>query len=366
VQDQWVSESRAFWAISMALASGVQYPLLPGVPVNRVLVSFGHSGLAGGSMATRHTESILLDERHAARKPAAQSPYLESVSAAMRSIEQMMADIAPTEIPVLLIGESGTGKDAVALHLHRHSSRRGQAFRKTVGSSASPDQLSQDGLGRETGTTYLDEVADLSAAAQTRLLQMLAEREGSNGEGGPRLISGTSRNLEEAMRASRFREELYFRLNGVCLRLPPLRHRREDIPGLAEFLLARYAALFGRPQPVLSAQEMRALQEYDWPGNIRELENAMKKAVVLGGEVFQIVEAATAPEAAAAPSMETPAVSLKDAARAASRRAERELILKALARTRWNRKRAAMELRISYKALLYKLKQIGPEEAAGD
>ena len=166
------------------------------------------------------------------------------------------------------------------------------------------------------------------------------------------------------MRAGRFREELYFRLNGVCLRLPPLRHRREDIPLLAEFFLARYAALFGRPQPVLSAQELRVLQEYDWPGNIRELENAMKKAVVLGGEVFQIVEAAAAPEPA--PAAETPTLSLKDAARAASRRAERDLILKALARTRWNRKRAAMELRISYKALLYKLKQIGPEEATGD
>jgi len=168
------------------------------------------------------------------------------------------------------------------------------------------------------------------------------------------------------MRAGRFREELYFRLNGVCLRLPPLRHRKEDISTLADYFLARYAALFGRPKPVLSAQEMRALKEYDWPGNIRELENAMKKAVVLGGEVFQIVEAGAMPGDAPAPALETATVSLKDAARAASRRAERELILKALARTRWNRKRAAMELRISYKALLYKLKQIGPEEATGD
>ena len=319
-------------------------------------------------MATRHVESILADERHPARKAPSQAPYLVSVSAAMRTIEQVMADIAPTEIPVLLIGESGTGKDAVAMHLHRGSPRRGQTFRKYLGSSATSEQLSLDGAGREPGTVYLDEVADLSSAGQTRLLQALAEHEGSGAAPAPRLISGTTRNLEEGMRTGKFREELYFRLNGVCLRLPPLRHRREDIPALAEYFLARFAALFGRPQPVLSAQEMRALQEYDWPGNIRELENAMKKAVVLGGEVFQIVEAAAAPDEAAeaAPAVANPMISLKDAARAASRRAERELILKALARTRWNRKRAAMELRISYKALLYKLKQIGPEEAAGD
>ena len=316
-------------------------------------------------MAPRQAEAILADERHAARKPAPQ-PYLESACAAMRSIEQVMADIAPTEIPVLLIGESGTGKDAVAMHLHRRSRRRGQTLRKIVGSSVTPDQLSLEAIAQEPGTVYLDEVADLSGAGQTRLLQSLAEREGTGSEAAPRLISGTTRNLEESMRAGRFREELYFRLNGVCLRLLPLRHRREDIAPLAEYFLARYAALFGRPQPALSAHEMRALQEYDWPGNIRELENAMKKAVVLGGEVFQIVEAGAAPETPLEQSTHASTVSLKDAARAASRRAERELILKALARTRWNRKRAAMELRISYKALLYKLKQIGPEEATGD
>jgi len=314
-------------------------------------------------MATRNASPVLAEERHAPRK-AGNQHYLESVSPAMRAIEQVIADIAPTEIPVLLIGESGTGKDAVALHLHRHSPRREQAFRKLLGSSVTPEQLSLEAMAREPATVYLDEVAELSSAGQTRLLQSLAEREGSGSEAAPRLISGTTRNLEEAMRAGRFREELYFRLNGVCLRLPPLRHRREDIPLLAEFFLARFAALFGRPRPVLSAQELRVLQEYDWPGNIRELENAMKKAVVLGGEVFQIVEAAAAPEPG--PAVEAPALSLKDAARAASRRAERDMILKALARTRWNRKRAAMELRISYKALLYKLKQIEPEEAAGD
>jgi len=313
-------------------------------------------------MAHRQVATVPVDELRPARKHA-QPFYVESESPAMRAIEQVMLDIAPTEIPVLLIGESGTGKDTVAMQLHRHSSRSAHAFRKILSSSAAPDQLSLEALAPDPGTVYLDEIADLPVAGQARLLQSLGERETPGSESAPRLISGTTRNLEECMRAGRFREELYFRLNGVCLRLPPLRHRREDIPPLAEHFLSRFAAMFSRPKPSLSAQELRALQQYDWPGNIRELENAMKKAVVLGGEVFQIVEAGVTPET---PAVETVAVSLKDAARAASRRAERELILKTLARTRWNRKRAAIELRISYKALLYKLKQISPEEAIAD
>jgi len=312
-------------------------------------------------MATRHIEPITVEAPPPARV-VENHIYIESVSSSMRAVEQVMADIAPTEIPVLLIGESGTGKDVVAQHLHRHSARRGQAFRKILGSSAAPEQLSLEGMDRDAGTLYLDEAAELSPAGQTRLLQSLAEREVSGDAPLPRLICGTTRSLEELMRAGRFREELYFRLNGVCLRLPPLRHRREDIPSLAEYFLGKYAALFGRPQPALRAAEIHALQEHAWPGNIRELENAMKQAVVLGGEVFQIVEAAASPASGAKAS----GVSLKEAARAASRQAEREMILKALARTRWNRKRAAMELRISYKALLYKLKQIAPEEVAGD
>ena len=316
-------------------------------------------------MATRRAEPILVEESRVSRN--GKSPaYLESVSSAMRPIEQAMADIAPTEIPVLVIGESGTGKDVVAAHLHRNSLRRGQAFRKLLGSSVTPEMLLPAGMDRETGTLYLDEVADLPPAGQTRLLQLLLEQESAASAPPPRLICASTRNLEDLMRAGRFREELYFRLNGVCLRLPPLRHRREDLPALAEFFLKKYAGLFQRTKPTLGAQEMRALEEHNWPGNIRELENAMKNAVVLGGGVLQFTGTNGAAPSMPVASPEGAGISLKEAARAASRQAERELILKALARTRWNRKRAAMELRISYKALLYKLKQIGPEEVAGD
>jgi two-component system response regulator AtoC len=299
--------------------------------------------------------------------------YVEAVSSGMRSIEQVIADIAPTDIPVLLLGESGTGKDAVALHIHRRSRRRQKPFRKLTCATLSPEWLTarsaseqQGEAGLGGGTLYLDEVGDLSAAGQANLLQALSDGELAMAGGlGTRLICATSRNLEEQLRAGRFREELYYRINGVCLRLPPLRHRREDIPALAEYFLGKYAAEFDRPQPALSAQASGRCHDHAWPGNIRELENAMKKIVVLGDERLAVADfdAALPEPRAAAPA--SAGISLKEAARAASRQAERELILKVLARTRWNRKRAATELKISYKALLYKLKQIGLEEAAG-
>ena len=317
--------------------------------------------ISGGGMSTRNKNAILVAERPKASEPD-NHRYVESLCSAMRSVERVMEDIAPTEIPVLLIGESGTGKDIAALRLHRNSPRRGQGFRKLLSSSIPPDMLSLAALSRDAGTMYLDEIADLPIEGQSRLLQALVEAENAE-KTAPRLICSSTRNLDELMRTGKFRDELYFRLNGVCLRLPPLRHRREDVLPLAEFFLTKYAGMFQRPRPALSPQGLRALEEHDWPGNVRELENSMKKAVILGEEerVF-----ADSPAIPAGPVGRPVSLSLKEAARAASRQAEREMILKALARTRWNRKRAAVELRISYKALLYKLKQIGPEEVAGD
>jgi two-component system response regulator AtoC len=290
----------------------------------------------------------------------------------MFAIEHVIADIAPTDISVLLVGESGTGKDVVAQQIHLHSAQRQKPFRKLTCSSLDPRTLfagpENESAQRSVtkGTLYLDEVSDLSPVMQAQLLQVLSEGELSAGKGlGDRLICATSRNLEEQMRAGRFREELYFRINGVCLRLPPLRHRQEDVSGLADFFLGKYATLFERPQPSLSAQALGRLHQYSWPGNIRELENSMKKLVVLGDEGMAVSELARAPQEIPVPREGWSGISLKDAARAASRQAERELILKVLGRTRWNRKRAALELKISYKALLYKLKQIGLDDLAG-
>ena len=169
------------------------------------------------------------------------------------------------------------------------------------------------------------------------------------------------------MRAGRFRSELYYRINGVCLRLPPLRERKEDIPLLVEVFLTKHAAQLGRPRPSLSPRTFQAFLDHSWPGNIRELENVIKKVVALGDEQFAIAELiAGGRETRKTEVIARYGYSLKAAARAASREAERELILKALARTRWNRKRAAQELQISYKSLLYKLKQIGLEDSGAN
>jgi two-component system response regulator AtoC len=186
-----------------------------------------------------------------------------------------------------------------------------------------------------------------------------------------RVISSTTRNLEEEMKGGRFREELYYRINGVHLRLPPLRDRKDDIPALLEFFFKKYSSLFERSEPHISESTMDLLLRHSWPGNIRELENVARKIVALGDEKLAIHDLAAEngsrvpdplPEAAVAPQAaytHVPGRSLKEAARAASRLAERAMILNQLERTHWNRKRAARELQISYKALLYKLKQLG-------
>ena len=323
-------------------------------------------------MMTNGLESVLLKE---------DSGFVGGICLPMQTLESVLGEIAPTTIPVLLVGESGTGKAMFAQRLHRLSSRSEERLVSIACAAMYPALLSSElGLNETTssefrdpdhsiGTVFFEEISELDPACQRNLSYALP------GDGGPRrgslsarLISTTSRNLDEEMRAGRFRSELYYRINGVCLRLPPLRDRREDIPILVEFFLTKHAALFARPRPSLSARTMRILLDHSWPGNIRELENVVKKIVALGDEQLAVSELATAPIERLAPVeiSEPRGYSLKEAARAASREAEKELILKALAHTRWNRKRAAEELQISYKALLYKLKQIGRQDSEAE
>jgi two-component system response regulator AtoC len=301
--------------------------------------------------------------------------FVGGISPAMQTLESVLAEIAPTNIPILLVGESGTGKEMVAKRIHHLSTRRQEPFARISCASMNPATISAElGLNRNgdgetakfaAGTVFLDEISELDASCQRNLLYALPDGDMTARAGmlTARVVSATNRNLDEEMRAGRFRNELYYRINGVCLRLPPLRERKDDIPLLVEFFLTKHAAQFVRPRPTLGPRTLHMFLEHTWPGNIRELENVVKKIVALGDEQLAIAElevASVAPQ-----KNETAAghgYSLKAAARAASREAEREMIMKALARTRWNRKRAAQELQISYKSLLYKLKQIGFEE----
>ncbi len=285
-------------------------------------------------------------------------PLFEAVSPSMRGVEAVVKELAHSSVPVLLIGERGTGKRTIAGKIHSNSTHVREGLRMTACSGLVPEALGANVLRGGT-TLYLDEIGDLSVECQERLLELLS-KQSANGStpADVRLICGSSRDLEADARRGSFREDLYYRLSGVCLRIPPLRQRKEDIPHLMTFFLGRYSEVFHRPVPSLTVQTQQLFQDYSWPGNLRELEAAARaivavgdESVAMGGLRSMLMRSSNGTNGEK--------VSLKDASRAASREAEKELILKVLTRTRWNRRRAAQELQISYKALLYKLKQIG-------
>jgi two-component system response regulator AtoC len=263
------------------------------------------------------------------------------------------------------------------------------------------------------GTMFLDEVSEMSPALQAKLLQVLQDGEFARLGGkhdvrvDVRIIAATNRDLERAVAGAHFREDLFFRLNVVGITLPPLRERREEVPVLTDHFLKKYSVQYNKPYSDISQETMSLFMQYDWPGNVRELENLIKRAVVLGSETAirkeitngiamaahrQAMHAQTAhgaashangavrsangsappsapssppsPAAIAAAAAEAGNYSLKDISRTAAREAERELILKMLQQTRWNRKETAEILGISYKALLYKIKENGLDKAS--
>jgi two-component system response regulator AtoC len=316
---------------------------------------------------------------------------------------------------VLVRGESGTGKELVARALHRSSPRRDRTFVK-VNCAALPSELLESELfgferGAFTGaiqqkpgkfefasqgTMFLDEISEMHTSLQAKLLQVLQEGEFSRLGGREdvkvdvRIVAATNRDLEAAVANGTFREDLFFRLNVVCITLPPLRQRRDEIRLLTDLFLRQYAEHYNKPHITLSDATMCLFQQHQWPGNVRELENLIKRAVVLGGdesirrELAATIESRTAapgpipvlqwPAPPPSPSPPPPPAvlaetataaaafavagsgSLKDISRQAARCAERELISKTLQQTRWNRREAASILGISYKALLYKIK----------
>ncbi len=290
-------------------------------------------------------------------------------SPAMHALERMVAKLAPTNIPLLLIGESGTGKEILAQQIHQLSPRGSQPLVKVICAFLSGESLSAHFNGHSNGdghrgTLFLEEISELDHTSQRNLLYSLPQ-EGCNPSddfGGPRLISSTTRNLEEEVRARRFRADLYYQISAVSVPLPPLRQRKEDIPAFVELFLVKYSTLLARPRPHLDSQDFAALQEFSWPGNIRELENLVRKIVVMNDSKAVVSQLGLQMNESPVSVTSGKASPLKTAARAASHRTERQLILETLTKTRWNRKRAAQELQISYKSLLYKLKQIRAEE----
>ncbi len=286
----------------------------------------------------------------------------------MVELDFMARNVSRTDIPVLILGEGNTGKDAYARLIHKLSPQGALPLWKINCSALSSADLLihlQDAslafANKEVaGTIYLDNIQDLDLDCQRLLLSRIPDgaSEGPTHELRARLISSGMPNLEADVEAGRFRRELFFRLNGACLRLPPLRERKEDIPALLDHFLNKHSRLLGKKVSPLSNKALQTLKAYHWPGNIRELENLARKVVVFGDVQMALNDLQTA-RMTTAPSVNARPSSLKVASRAARMQAERELIMQALERTRWNRKRAARELQISYKSLLYKIKQIG-------
>ncbi len=326
------------------------------------------------------------------------------VSKKMQPIRELVAKVAVTNTTVLLRGESGVGKEVVARALHKGSPRAAKQFPK-VNCAALPGKVAESELfGHEKGsftgayrqkpgkfeaadggTLLLDEIGEMPLRLQAKLLHVLQDGEFSRVGGEKiidtdvRVIAATNRDLESALRTHQFREDLYYRLNVIEIRIPPLRERREEIPLMVDYFLHKFNAQFARTVEV-PQETIRVFMEYHWPGNLRELENNIKRIVVLGSAktVQQEMLAnlsngngngnsnghGAGAVAAASLSPEGP-ISLKDIARQAARDAERVAIKEVLDRVHWNRAKAARLLQISYKALLYKIVQCGlvtPEE----
>jgi two-component system response regulator AtoC len=338
----------------------------------------------------------------------------------MREVCALIERVADTDVTVLVRGESGTGKELVSRAIHEASARRLKPFVK-VNCAALPAELLESELfgfergaftgalqqkpGRfefaNYGTMLLDEISEMPAPLQAKLLQVLQDGEFSRLGGREdvkvdvRVVAATNRDLESAVSNGEFREDLFFRLNVVCVTLPPLRQRRDEIPALTAFFLRLHADRYNRPIPSLGQDTQRLFLEYAWPGNVRELENVIKRIVVLGSDTpvrNEIAEAIAGrdPRVGRAPVLKAPAPppppavpavhaleaavppdrdgpeeqSLKAIARKAARAAERTLIARTLQHTRWNRREAAEILGISYKALLYKIKEAELDSAS--
>ncbi len=306
-------------------------------------------------------------------------------SEAMKDVRLRAAKICDTDIPVLLYGDGGTGKEVLARWIHKHSRPRTGQFVK-VNCAAIPGALLESELfgyekgaftgARESkpgrvelarnGTLFLDEIAELDLGLQSKLLQFLQDghysRIGDETERAveARLICATNKDLEHEIGSGRFRADLYYRINVVRIRMPRLRERREDITILAEYFKKQYERQFAKESAALEPQMLNYLRNLDWPGNLRELSNGIARYVLIGPEAAIIPESLKGRTATAQGTPnEANAVPLKHMAREAIRDMERNLILEALRENQWNRRRAAVALKISYRALIYKIRDAG-------
>ena len=308
-------------------------------------------------------------------------------TASMLAVQQRLEKVAAANVPILIQGESGTGKEIIAKLIHQLSPWGDGPFVK-VNCPAIPGTLIESELfgyergaftgaygakpGRvemaSRGTLFLDEIGEMDMDLQAKLLQVLQDgqfcRIGSQEDKRleARVVCATNRALEQEIAGGAFRQDLFYRINVVNITVPPLRERSSDVPDLVNYFLRVYNTQFNRMVPAVPMPVLRMMQSYHWPGNIRELENLMKRYVILGSEDVITSELQHPEPEADDLDLEIPAngsIHLKDVTRQAVRKIERTIILKVLQAHQWNRKKAARALNISYRALLYKLKEAG-------
>ncbi|MBI1740928.1 MAG: sigma-54-dependent Fis family transcriptional regulator [Candidatus Koribacter versatilis] len=321
--------------------------------------------------------------------------FFVAASPAMKKIRSQAALVANVDIPVLLLGESGTGKEVLARLIHKLSQRAHRTFLKVNCAAVPADLLESELFGYEAGaftgathpkpgkfelcnkgTILLDEIGEMPPLLQAKLLHVLQDQQfsrlGSRSviKVDVRILAATNINIPEALATKRLREDLYYRLNAFTMSLPPLRERKEEIPILLKHFMARMSELYARAPLPLSPTMLDACQQHPWPGNLRELSNFVKRYLVLGDATLAVSELQPRPDGgggvrvdpagrAAVASADAGGGGLKSLARSAKDEAEAEAISRALEETNWNRKQAAVLLKISYKALLYKIRQYG-------
>ena len=313
------------------------------------------------------------------------APRLLGQSAAMEELRELIGRVARSQAPVHISGESGTGKELVAQLIHESGPRRDAPF-VPVNCGAIPTELMESELfghkrgsftgavadkkglvqAAEGGTLFLDEVADLPLHMQVKLLRLIQERtvrpigEPREVPVDVRILSATHKDLGALVSDGRFREDLFYRINVIDIKVPPLRARLEDVPELARSILARLARRSRVAAPEIAPDAMRVLATYHFPGNVRELENILERALTLCAD-GRITAADIAVRPGAAPAVATP-VELSDGALDAQvAHIEREAIVKALEQTRYNKTAAAKLLGITFRALRYRIKKLGIE-----
>jgi len=300
----------------------------------------------------------------------------------MLRIIDISRHVAGTDVPVLILGESGVGKEVIASFIHEQSNRSEGPFVK-VNCAALPHELLEselfgyergaftgairDKMGKfeqaDKGTLLLDEIGEMSPHLQAKLLHVLQDGEFSRLGGkrpmkvNVRILAATNKKLKEAVLKGEFRNDLYFRLNVIKLEVPPLRERREDIPLLCNHFLEKYRERYQSPVQQIPKDLIEAFLRHDWPGNVRQLENVVKRYLILPDADVTAELRSVTTEAAPPPIQQRPNVSLKEVAGHAAEVAEKEIVIRVLEETGWNRKESARRLRVSYKALRNKLKK---------